>query len=610
MCGIAGYVGRARLSVDAIDETLQGMRLRGPDSQNSTRIALANQREVTLLHSRLNIIDLDARSNQPIDMGPFTLIYNGEIYNYRELRIELESNGRVFLTQSDTEVLLQAWDAWGEAALDKFEGMWAFALLNRDSGELVLCRDRFGEKPLYVMETVDGLYFASEVKFLFSLSGTTPSINWKHLYRYLVNGYKSLYKEQNAFFQAISEIVPGTLKVVDAAGRASERRYWVPSHAPEPSMTFAQAVAGVRERLIEAVGLRLRSDVPLAFAMSGGVDSVSLISIAKKIFDYDVHGFTIVNKDERYDERELIDSARDSLGISHTAIPINTDDFLGRMRTLVAHHDAPVYTISYFAHWLLQKAVAEHGYKVSISGTAADELFSGYYDHHLFYLHAIQDDPALLQTSTNNWLEHVKPIVRNPFLTDPRAFIDNPSTRDHIFLDAAEFGKFIREPWGEQFSESLYTSSLMRNRMMNELFHEVIPVILHEDDLNSMFFSIENRSPFLDRNLFEFAASIPDEHLIREGRAKAVLREAMRGIAPDEIIDNRRKVGFNAPIGDFLDRRDPGVREQVMAESPIFDHVRRDKIEELLNAETLPNSKSKFLFYFISSKFFTEAYAV
>ena len=368
MCGIAGYVGKARLSVGAIDETLQRMQLRGPDSQHSTQITLANQQEVVLLHSRLSIIDLDARSDQPFEMGPLTLIYNGEIYNYRELRIELESNGRVFRTQSDTEVLLQAWDAWGEAALDKFEGMWAFALLNRDTNELVLCRDRFGEKPLYIMETVDGLYFASEVKFLFSLSGITPQINWEHLYRYLVNGYKSLYKEPNAFFEGVSEIAPGTLKSVVANGGTNTRSFWVPRHTPDPSMTFEQAVAGVRERMIDAVGLRLRSDVPLAFCMSGGVDSVSLISIAKKIYDYDVHGFTIVNKDERYDERELIEYARNALGLSHTEVPIKTDNFLDRLRTLVAQHDAPVYTISYYAHWLLQQAIAEQGYRISLAG--------------------------------------------------------------------------------------------------------------------------------------------------------------------------------------------------------------------------------------------------
>ena len=156
------------------------------------------------------------------------------------------------------------------------------------------------------------------MKFLQSLRNN-PQINWEHLYRYLVNGYKSLYKEPNAFFEGVSEIAPGTLKSVVANGGTNTRSFWVPRHTPDPSMTFEQAVAGVRERMIDAVGLRLRSDVPLAFCMSGGVDSVSLISIAK-IYDYDVHGFT-VNKDERYDE-ELIEYARNALGLSHTEVPI------------------------------------------------------------------------------------------------------------------------------------------------------------------------------------------------------------------------------------------------------------------------------------------------
>jgi asparagine synthase (glutamine-hydrolysing) len=203
----------------------------------------------------------------------------------------------------------------------------------------------------------------------------------------------------------------------------------------------------------------------------------------------------------------------------------------------------------------------------------------------------------------------VKPVVRNPFLSDPDLFAKDPEFRDHIYLDAAGFAQYLHEPWSEPFVETAYTRSVLRNRMANELFHEAVPVILHEDDLNAMYYSIENRSPFLDRALFEFSARIPTAHLMRDGYAKAVLRDAMRGIVPDEILDNRRKVGFNAPIFDFLNPADPDTRAALLAPSPIWDLVRRDKITELMDKAFLPNSQSKFLFYFLCSKLFLEEHA-
>ena len=366
-------------------------------------------------------------------------------------------------------------------------------------------------------------------------------------------------------------------------------------------MSREEATAGVRERLIRSVQLRLRADVPIAFCMSGGVDSNSLISIAKKELGYDVHGFTIASEDERYEESALVEGAVKSLGLRHTSIPTDTTNFLARLRELVRYHDAPVYTITYYAHWLLMESIAKHGYRIAVSGTAADELFSGYYDHFLAYL-AETKDPAARAA----WIEHVKPVVRNPFLSNPDLFTADPSFRDHIYLDADGFAGYLHEPWKEPFAEATYSASTLRNRMANELFHEAVPVILHEDDLNAMYYSIENRSPFLDRSLFEWSTKIPTRHLMRDGYAKAVLRDAMRGIAPSNILDNRTKVGFNAPIFEFLNPHDSETRAQIMAPSPIWDLVRKDKVSELLDKAFLPNSQSKFLFYFLCSKMFVE----
>jgi len=609
MCGIAGYIGTQPLERDRIDHCLQHMGRRGPDAKSDRHWTHATGRHTYLLHSRLSIIDLDPRSNQPLQVGSQWIAFNGELYNYLEVKSELQSRGRSFSTTSDTEVLLTAIDELGWNVLDRCEGMWAFAVYNEADGTLVLCRDRFGEKPLYLYQDATGLYFGSEIKFLQALVGQRFEINDDHLCRYVINGYKAIYKQPHSFFKGVSEVPSASFCRIDQAGNLETACYWQPQFTPIDTMTYDEAVESARAALIEAVKIRLRADVPIAFCMSGGVDSNALISIAKRIFDYDVQGFTIVNTDARYEEQDLVDYAVAELGLRHTAIPVNPQDFLPKLRSLVRYHDAPVYTITYYAHWLLMESVAAQGYRISVSGTAADEMFTGYYDHHLAYLYEVRQDTELHTQSLENWYTHISPIVRNRYLKNPNLFIEDPGFRGHIFLDADEFAGYFIHPWQEDFAETMFTDSLLRNRTMNELFHEATPVIVHEDDLNAMYFSIENRSPFLDRNLFDICHRIPCRHLIRDGKAKSVLRDAMRGIVPDRILDSRRKVGFNAPIFDFLDVHDPEVKGYLLDDSPIFDRIQKSKIEQLLAKPDLPNSESKFLFYFLNSKIFLEEFA-
>ena len=184
----------------------------------------------------------------------------------------------------------------------------------------------------------------------------------------------------------------------------------------------------------------LVSDVPFGVFLSGGIDSNALIAIAKRGLDYDVHGFTIVNTDSRYEERSMIETSVSELGLRHSTVPIDTDAFLPRLRDLVRYHDAPVYTITYYAQWRLMEAISEAGYKVSISGTGADELFSGYYDHHNAYLAAMKcENTERYLEALADWRSVVEPIVRNPFLQDPDYFVENPDSRSHIYLDADFF---------------------------------------------------------------------------------------------------------------------------------------------------------------------------
>lgn len=603
MCGIAGVIGPRVPDSDRIERTLRAMGRRGPDANGVRRERLGDQ-WCTMLHTRLSIVDLDPRAHQPFVEDGLSLVYNGEIYNHIEVRQELERHGHVFSTASDTEVLAKAWLQWGADAFDRLDGMWAFALIDRRRGRLILGRDRFGEKPLYLWQVGDSLYFGSEVKFLAELAGTKPEVDQRQIRRYLVNGYKSLYKQPRTWFEGVRELPAATWASLAGPGPVEPIAYWSLNYAPQ-AMTADDALAGVRERLDEAVRTRLRADVPVAFCLSGGIDSSTLAGIAAKRHGHAVHAFSVIDGDERYHELDNIDATVAFLGCDSHKVHSSTENFFEELADLVAYHDGPVVTITYYLHAFLSRAIAERGYKVALSGSGADELFTGYYDHYAFWLAEMSgrsDFPSLLEA----WRGSYGAFVQNPVLRDPLGFVRNPGLRDHIYLNAPLFRQWLTDPFDEPFEEEVFTGNLLRNRMLNELFCETMPVILKEDDMNSMRSSIENRSPYLDRRLAEFLFSVPAEHLIRDGYAKWLLRAAGEGVVADAVRLDKRKRGFNASIDSLIDRNDPDTRDRLLADSPIFDIVRRDALEEFLEGSMADNSFSKFLFSFVSAKLFLE----
>jgi len=392
--------------------------------------------------------------------------------------------------------------------------------------------------------------------------------------------------------------------VIDNELRVKQYRYWQPQYRPQ-KMTLQEAVERTREALFESVRLRLRSDVPLAFCLSGGVDSGALVSIAGKVFGHEVAAFSIVDSDERYNEYENIMATVRDIGCQHTIVELRPQRMLERLRSLVAYHDAPVATISYFVHSYLSEAIAAQGYRVAFSGTAADELFTGYFDHWMWHL-VESSETADFADKLRDWQEHIKPIVRNRRLRDPERFIGNPGLRDHIYHNSEEFHGYSRVDFEGQYEEVQMSDSLLRNRMLNELFYESTPLILHEDDLNSMRYSIENRSPYLDSRLFDVAYSIPTEHLMSDGYSKFPLREAIKGVLNDQVRLDRHKKGFNASVHSIIDVNNIDDRDYILSPSPIYEFVDRAAVERLLERQTLPNHFSKFLFSFISAKIFLE----
>ena len=607
MCGIAGYFCKKQVGDSQIHKTLNLMKNRGPDNQDFRLFRTSGEeKHVGLLHSRLSIIDLDPRSNQPFTIGNLTIVFNGEIYNYLELRDTLHKRGIVLNTSSDTEVLLHYFRIYGEKCVDFLEGMWSFAVYNSENETLFLSRDRFAEKPLYYYEDHSGFYFGSEIKLLKCLSGKNFSINYRHLLRHMAHGYKALYKTDETYFEDVKELKYAENLSFSSMERSNIKRYWSPNFKIDDQMAQKDAVNGTRALLLNSVKIRLRADVPLAFCLSGGVDSAGIASIAAKEFNAKITTFSIIDKDERYDERENILSTVEDLGCEYHLISAEQENPLERLRNLIEYHDAPIATISYFVHSMISEAVHQGGFRVSFSGTSADELFTGYYDHFILHLNEMrseEDYPLYVQ----DWSEHVGRFVRNPDLKNPNLYHQDPNFRAHVFDASDELKGFFLQPFIEDFVEENFTDSLLRNRMLNELFHEATPVILHEDDLNSMYYSVENRSPYLDRNLLGFVNSIPSRHLIQNGYGKYILREALKGTLNEQVRLDRRKKGFNASINSIVKLEDQETRDYLLDPSAqIFEIIDRTQIIPLLDQFPIPNHLSKFIFNFINARIFLE----
>lgn len=604
MCGIAGHIGIEKRTNYQITSALSSMKQRGPNAYGHCHFSKHNQ-SVDLLHTRLSILDLDDRSNQPYFDEDHCLVFNGEIYNYIELKQQLKALGWDFYTSGDTEVLFKALKQWGKNALQRLNGMWAFAYYHLKSGTTWICRDRFGEKPLYLRQQDQELTFASEIKTIEALRSEKEEVNLTQIFRYVTLGYKSLYKKEDTFFKNISEVQKATLLEIQSDGRVSKECYWKPALSTK-EMSYEDSVEGFREKLITSVRTRMRTDVPLAFCLSGGVDSASLASIAQKELNLNIQTYSIIDGDPRYNESDNILATINDLSCKNKLVYLNSEEnHLGELQKLIQYHDSPVSTITYYIHSLLVKEISKNGIKVSISGTAADELVTGYYDHFLAFLCEMRDDSSYHE-HLRAWKEHIFPTIRNPILKDPELYIKNKSYRNHLYFKQEEFSEYLVHDFHEEFAEQNYHDSLLRNRMLNELFHEVTPITLHEEDLNNMCYSIENRSPFLDHDLMEYAYSIPTRHLMRNGRAKTILRDSVKGILNDQVRLDRRKRGFNASLQTLIDFDSKDVQELILDNSRIYEFVKKDKIESAIKKNDSSNSFSKFLFYFLNSKLFLD----
>ena len=613
MCGIAGYFGNKNLDSNTIQKTLSILLRRGPDDQNYKKYEINESKNLYFFHTRLSIIDLDSRSNQPLEDSLFSIIFNGELYNYLEIKKDLESKGIKFSTLSDTEVILKGYQIYGKDLFNIMEGMWALAIYDKKKKEIVISRDRFSEKPLYYYTTKDGLYFSSDVKAIKTLSKDSFAFNNRRLLSGLICGYKSYYKKpEETFFEKIKNLPGGHFAVIDSLFNFSVKKYYSVNTKANLNLKKDEIIFNTKKLFFNAIRIRLRSDVPSAFCLSGGLDSSSLVSIAAKKFNFKINSFSLIdNNDKRYNEKKNIDLVVNDVDANHHEIILeNKSNNLDYLTNLIEYKSAPLSTITSYLHSYLQKEISNKGFKVSFSGTAADEIFTGYYDHHLQYLHDV-NNTKYFDSSLKNFNKYIKPMIRNKFFQNENLYIHNSNFRKHIFDNFYEFSELINQNLKDEFEfdfqEEKFCENLSLNRRLNELFHENTPIILNEEDSNSMYYSIENRSPFLDSKLIDFMNSVETRHLIKDGYSKNILREISKDYLIDTVRLDREKKGFNSSVQSIFDFEDRDFYETILNKNnKVYDFIDNSKLRKILQKDISKNHYSKFLFSLINLNIFFE----
>jgi asparagine synthase (glutamine-hydrolysing) len=594
MCGIAGAF---RLGADAPDPrpmaaALDALRRRGPDDRGTESITVPAG-TVVFGHTRLSVIDLSAGGHQPMYTadGRFVVVFNGEIYNYRELRAELQAQGHVFRTASDTEVLLQAWQRWGEDCLPRLTGMFAFALLDRQAGTLTCVRDPFGIKPFFY--AVDGaqLSFASELPAANALRGDGVRLDLQHAYDYLVHGDYDT--SERTVLQGVAHLMPGhLLRVRLGEPPQVPVRWWHPRIAPVQRISFDEAAQVFREKLLASVRLHLRSDVALGAALSGGLDSSTIVCAIRHVEpELPIHTFSYVARGSAVSEETWVDLINAKVGAISHKVEVDPRELAQDLDDMIASQGEPFGSTSIYAQYRVFKLAREHGVTVTLDGQGADELLAGYSGYPSKRALSLLDEGRLGGACQflYGWSQWPDRVLREGVKATVAEVVDGPvydllrklngSTTQPDWLDTRglrERGVQLRfprqrSPWDQR-----------GRRLVSELAHSItrrgLPSLLRHGDRNSMRFSVESRVPFLTPDLADFLLTLPEDYLISpQGETKRILRAAMRGIVPDSVLDRRDKIGFSTPEQAWLRQIAPQVREWLGADVGL-DFLRRDRV--------------------------------
>jgi asparagine synthase (glutamine-hydrolysing) len=562
MCGIAGAIARpdSTLTRHSVERMLASLAHRGPDGHGIAEFFAMSGERVLLGHRRLAIIDPEGGKQPMCDASAgLAITFNGEIYNFRQLREELTAYGYRFALDSDTEVLLRAYEHWGENVVDRLRGMFAFAIWDAGNQRLFMARDRFGEKPLFLLQDGDGLYFASEIKALLQLPRARPAVNLSAVWDFLAYRYVP---GPNTLLEGIRKLAPGTCATWEK-GVLSERRYWTApdGETQRHGAAHAGVVSNFLARLDEAVKLQMVSDVPFGAFLSGGLDSSTIVALMTR-HNSNVRTFSVGFGEGGYSELAYANVVAKHFGTNHRELVVGFDDIVENLPKLVGYRDAPVSEPSDIPIYMLAKE-ASKSVKMVLTGEGSDEILGGY-PKHVFerFAQSYQLLPGYIRNNLIAPLTHslpydfrrAKTAIANLNIEDWRErYVRwfgalNHTEREKLTVlrmngnsRGADMPPFDAAPGGSTLRRILYfdqTSWLPDN-------------LLERGDRMTMAASIESRVPFLDHELAGFVSSLPDNCRVKGLKTKWILRQAGRSLIPKTILE-RPKVGFRVPVNKWF----------------------------------------------------------
>ena len=590
MCGICGFIDRGQGSGELLHEMIDEIRYRGPDDQGTMLEALDSGFRVGLAHCRLAILDLSAAGCQPMksESGRTVISFNGEIYNYRELRTRLEQMGYRFRTGTDTEVILAAYEAWGIDAVQRFNGMFAFALFDREAQSLYLVRDRMGVKPLYYYTDGDTLAFASELKPIMKYPGFRKEIDRNALTMYLAAEY---IPGSQSIFRNTFKLLPGEILKWTPQG-IEKRRYWsvqdVVSRQEPFTGSYEDAEEELNALLEDAVRLRMISDVPLGAFLSNGVDSSLITAKMQKLSDTPVKTFTVGFREPAFDESQAAEKVAQYLGTEHETRVLSMDEGKRLLRELPGWFDEPMADPSQIATLLVSSSAREK-VTVALSGDGGDELFCGYNTYaHFEKLKKLQGLSRCL-----NAAERLLPLREAGERGNNRPWVKLfHLTSDEEIIDADLYTWWDRYRGiaGGTADPGVFQSAMRPGRTLPEkaMLHDLgtyLPDdVLTKVDRASMTVSLETRAPLLDYRIVELALRLPLAFKRKEGKKKRILKDLLYREVPETLI-GQRKMGFRIPFARWM-REDYGdlirwyFSDEFLRKQDLFDMTQMRKMQK------------------------------
>jgi asparagine synthase (glutamine-hydrolysing) len=534
---------------------------RGPDGDGTWSAQLEGGRALVLGHRRLSILDLTEAGHQPMvdDSGRFVLTYNGEIYNYKEVASELVSLGVVFRSHCDTEVLLAAYKQWGTRCLDKFNGMFAFALYDSVRGVLFCARDRYGEKPFLFGGDESFFAFASEYKALLQHPGLPLDVDEKRLLRAAYNPSTGLDADRQTVFPSVQQLLPGEAMEVDLHTlKRRIWRYWQIAPSDELDRRPEQEIfAEFRALLTDSVRLRLRSDVPVGSCLSGGLDSSAIVCIVRKLLGDDVPYDTFTGRfpGTHADEWQYAEQVVNATGVRSHVVEPTAERFLDDLPEFMWFNELPVGGSSQYAQWSVFRLAKQHGVTVLLDGQGSDEILGGYEQYFAMYVQALRE------AGDTQRLARELPLIRARYplsLTPPlRGLRDRlPFRFRHWLANRRNMGTSLlygmridmaRQVAADTALPNLAGFNPLANALVQDSFGRFLTTLLRYGDRNSMAHSREVRLPFCDHRIAEFVMRLPPQLLMGEVQTKRLLRESMHGILPEAIRSRWNKQGFRPP---------------------------------------------------------------